>query len=430
MIRGVAPTPRGVGLLAATVALLVAGFALGYPELPVLGAAGLIALACALCYAVWQPRLGVARVADPDRVPRGEASTLTLTVSNVSKLRSATLVADDTCGTRSVPVPVLRLRPRRDTTVSYPVPTDRRGVVLIGPLRVTRRDPLGLIGMTRRQGGAARVWVYPKIHQLTAVPPGVARSLDGRIDRVPHGSITFDTLREYVVGDELRHVHWRTTAKVGELMVREHLDTSLPRLVVLLDDRATSHPDVRHGVAETFESACEAAASVVAAAFREDLPIVLHLVSEGTVSEGTVRESESTPAGRGTSRSTRKFLDLLAEAMLHADPGAIAGSGPADGAQPRTGRSWKPQGALYNVTSRLRQQRVGDTLVYLTGPGGREDLGLVSALRGSYPSVVVTVFGEASPDSPAGGSASIDAGLVVLDAADGTDFAAEWDRLR
>jgi uncharacterized protein (DUF58 family) len=382
---------------------------------------------------MWQPRLGVARVADPDRVPRGEASTLTLTVSNVSKLRSATLVADDTCGTRSVPVPVLRLRPRRDTTVSYPVPTDRRGVVLIGPLRVTRRDPLGLIGMTRRQGGATQVWVYPRIHQLTAVPPGVARSLDGRVDRVPHGSITFDTLREYVVGDELRHVHWRTTAKVGELMVREHLDTSLPRLVVLLDDRAASHPDVRQGVAETFESACEAAASVVAAAFREDLPIVLHLVSEGTVSDSTL-PATGTPAARGRARGTRKFLDLLAEATLHAGPGtdtnALARSGPVDGAQPRTGRGWRPQGALYNVTSRLRQQRVGDTLVYLTGPGGREDLGLVSALRGSYPSVVVAVFGEASPDSPAGGGVSTDTGLVVLEAADGTDFAAEWDRLR
>jgi uncharacterized protein (DUF58 family) len=322
-------------------------------------------------------------VADPDRVPRGDPSTVTLTVTNTSRLRSATLVADDQCGSRTVPVPVLRLRPRRETTATYQVPTDRRGVVPIGPLRVTRRDPLGLAAMTRTQGGTAQVWVYPRIHPLSAVPAGVVRSMDGRLDRVPHGSITFDSLREYVVGDELRRVHWRTTARVGELMVREHLDTSLPRIVVLLDDRAASHPDP-----ETFESACEAAASVVAAAVREDLAITLHLASGRAAGTG----------GRAITGS-RDFLDLLAEATLHSGV------------------------ELGTAARRLRQQRLGDTLVYLTGPAGREDLGVVGALRGAYPSVVVGVFGAAEPTKAAGG-------LVVLDAADGAEFAAQWDGVR
>jgi uncharacterized protein (DUF58 family) len=248
---------------------------------------------------------------------------------------------------------------------------------------VTRRDPLGLAALARSQGGTAQVWVYPRIHPLTAVPAGVARSMDGRLDRVPHGSITFDTLREYVVGDELRRVHWRTTARVGELMVREHLDTSLPKIVVLLDDRAASHPDP-----DTFESACEAAASVVAAAVREDLAITLHLASGSAVGTG----------GRSPTGS-RDFLDLLAEASLHS------------GAE------------LDTATKRLRQQRLGDTLVYLTGPSGRDDLGMVGALRGPYPSVVVGVFGAAEPTNAGGG-------LVVLDADDGETFAAEWDGVR
>jgi uncharacterized protein (DUF58 family) len=398
-------TARGIGLLVAAAVLLAVGFWYGYPELTVLGAAGLMAAVTAVAHTLWQPRLGVARVADPDRVPRGDPSTVTLTVTNGSKLRSATLVAEDRCGSRTasgtalgevggqresvggqrewVPVPVLRLRPRRNTTASYPVPTDRRGIVLIGPLQVTRRDPLGLAGLSRSQGGTAQVWVYPRIHPLTTVPAGVARSMDGRLDRVPHGSITFDTLREYVVGDELRRVHWRTTARVGDLMVREHLDTSLPRIVVLLDDRADSHPDP-----ETFESACEAAASVVAAAVREDLAITLHLASGRAAGSG----------GRASTGS-RDFLDLLAEATLHSGLG------------------------LETATTRLRQQRVGDTLVYLTGPGGRADLGLVGALRGAYPSVVAAVFGAAEP-TPAGG------GLVVLDVEDGADFAAAWDGVR
>jgi uncharacterized protein (DUF58 family) len=383
-------TSRGIGLLVAAAALLGAGFWYGYPELTVLGAAAVIAAVVAVAHTAWQPRLRVARVADPDRVPRGDPSLVTLTVTNTSRLRSATLVAEDQCGSHTVPVPVLRLRPRRETTASYPVPTDRRGVVPIGPLRVTRRDPLGLAGMTRTQGGTAQVWVYPRIHPLSAVPAGVARSMDGRLDRVPHGSITFDSLREYVVGDELRRVHWRTTARVGELMVREHVDTSLPSIAVLLDDRGASHPDP-----DSFESACEAAASVVAAAVREDLAITLHLASGRTAGTGGRATAVSRSAG-ATAGGSRDFLDLLAEATLHSGLG------------------------LDTAAKRLRQQRLGDTLVYLTGPAGREDLGLIGALNGAYPSVVVGVFGATEPTAAGGG-------LVVLDAADGADFAAQWD---
>src|SRR5262245_14869582 len=131
-------TARGVGLTVAGLVLLVAGFVLGYRELVVLGCAGLLAVACAVGYTAARPQLDVQRVARPDRVTRGESGTVTLTVHNGSRWRAATLVADDRCGPRRIPVPLLRLRPQRDTVVSFPVPTDRRGVVPLGPLRVTR----------------------------------------------------------------------------------------------------------------------------------------------------------------------------------------------------------------------------------------------------------------------------------------------------
>lgn len=379
-------TARGVGLLVAAVVLLGAGFRFAYPELTLLGAAAGAAVGYAALTAAWRPRLVVARRADPDRVARGEPASMTLTVRNAGRLRSANLLAEDRCGSRPVPVPLLRLRPGRDTEVRYDVPTDRRGVVSVGPLRVTRRDPLGLVALARPYGETAPVWVHPRIHPLSAVPTGAGRSLDGRIDGVPHGSITFDSLREYVVGDELRRVHWRTSARVGELMVRENVDTSLPSLVVLLDNRAAAHPHRTGGVAESFESACEAAASVVTAAHRADLPVLLLLVGP--------EPSEDGPAGVGP-------LDRLAAADLS-----------------------DSDDALRAVTTRLRQERLGDTLIFLTGPGGRDGLGHVGALRGAYPSVVVGVFGAAEP-TPTG-----TAGLVVVDAADGAQFAAEWDGVR
>jgi hypothetical protein len=375
--RGI--TSRGIGLVVAATALLGGGFKFGYPDLALLGAAAAIAVACAVLFALWRPRLGVERVADPDRVARGEPATMTLTVHNTSRVRAANLVATDRCGPDAVPVPLLRLRPGRDTTARYPVPTSRRGVVAVGPLRVTRGDPLALITLARTYGGTASVWVHPRIHLLRAVPAGMARSLDGRIDKVPQGTITFDSLREYVIGDELRRVHWRSSAKVGELMVREQLDTAEPTIVVLLDDRAAAHPDVRDGVADSFEAACEAAASVIAAAVREDVPVSLHRVS---------------------TTETGPFLDVLTEATLL-------------------------DGDLARVLRMMRAQRLGDTLVFLTGPGGRRDLGEVSALRGPYPVVLAGLFGDRNAAPVSGGD-----GLIVIEVDDGQQFAAAWDGVR
>ena len=364
---------RGWGALGAAVVLLFLGFRFGYPDLAVLGGAAAAALLGAAGFALWRPRLRVRRTADPDRVARGAPARMRLTVQNAGRLGAATLVAVDRCDGQDVPVPLLRLRPGTDTTADYPVPTHRRGVVPVGPLRVERGDPLGLVSLARAYGDTAGVWVHPRIHPLRAIPAGLTRSLDGRVDKVPQGTITFDSLREYVVGDELRRVHWRSSAKAGTLMVREQLDTSEPSIVVLLDDR----PDGQSG--ESFEESCEAAASIVAAAVREDVAVRLHLVSG--------------PAAG-------PFLDVLTEATLR--PG--------------------------DLTAQLRQLRAarpGDTLVFLTGPGGRGDLGAVSGLRGAYPVVVAALFGDAdaAPVSPGDG-------MTVIEAATGAEFAAAWDGVR
>jgi uncharacterized protein (DUF58 family) len=268
------------------------------------------------------------------------------------------------------------------------VPTARRGLVRVGPLEIARQDPLALVGALRRYGEQVTVWVRPKIHPIGAVPIGLSRSLDGRVDRVPHGSITFAALREYVIGDDLRHVHWRTSARVGELMVREHVDTSLPRIVILLDDRAGAH--ARDAAREsTFEAACEAAASVLVAAVQANVHVELRLVTGASAAGGP---NEATG-----------MLDLLTEAEL--TPAA-----PAD--------------ALTVAIESLRVRRLGDTLLYLAGPSSADDLGVLATLRGTYGSVIAGVFG------PVHSGLSANAGVHVIAAADGLEFCAAWDGVR
>jgi len=385
-------TTRGYGLLVAGVLLLAAGFSFGYPELAALGCAAMVAVVGALGFVAWRPRLTVDRIADPDRVMRGEPSGVALSIANASRFFGASLVARDRVrpgGT--VAVPLVRLRPGKTTNVRYPVPTRKRGVIQVGPLEISRRDPLGLVGVVRKYGGSVQVWVRPKVHTIAAVPVGLSRSMDGRVDRVPHGSITFAALREYVVGDDLRHVHWRTSARVGELMVREHVDTSLPRVVILLDDRVEAHGQGVDGES-TFESACEAAASVLVAAAREGIHVEVRLLNGAAVS--------------GTGTEIGPMLDVLAEATLVPNPG------PAREVELRT------------AVERLRIRRLGDTLIYLTGPPNEDDLGLVAGLRGAYPSIIAGVFGRVES------GLATTAGMLVVGAADGPDFAGAWDGIR
>jgi uncharacterized protein (DUF58 family) len=372
-------TGRGVALLGAGVVLVASGLGFGYPELTVLGCGALAAFAGALLWAVWRPRLEVRREVQPDRITRGEPCTAVVHVRNAARWRGASLIGHDQVGSATVTVPLLRLGRGKQTSTSYPIPTERRGVVDVGPLRIARRDPLDLVRATQEYGDPVRVWVHPRVHPIHTVPVGTARSLDGLVDKVAHGSITFHALREYVAGDDLRHVHWRTSAHVGELMVREHVDTSLPRIVVFLDDRASVQTE------EGFEHAVEAAASVLVAVLHAGLNVDLHLAS------GTVLASAA--AGHGT----RAFLDALAEATLG------GGSGLDEAAQ------------------RLRHRRVGDTLIAFSGAADQGALEAIAALRDVYPSIVLGLIGHEQA------STTTMAGLLVLAATDGADFATAWD---
>ncbi len=376
-------TRRGVGLLLAGIALIISGLLFGYDELTLVGVAALLAFCGACAFTLQRWTLDVHRDVEPERLVRGEECLGLVSVRNHARWRGVDLIAFDRCGAAIVTVPVLRLGPAKVTAVQYPLPTLRRGVVTVGPLRIERRDPLDLIRSSREYGGTRQVWVHPAPLPLHTVPVGRARSLDGAVDQVEHGSITFHALREYVPGDDLRHVHWRTAARVGELMVREHVDTSLPRIVVLLDNRQSSYPDP-----EAFEAAADCAASVVVAALRAGLHVSLQACEGAAI------------GGSEASLGTQAFLDRLAETQLTDSP------------------------SLGFAIDRLRVRRLGDTLVVFTGDDGDADVASVASLRGMYPSILVGLLGQRATHT------SSDAGMLVISATSAENFAAAWDGVR
>lgn len=410
------PTRRGVTVGVAGVVLVGAGLGLGYKELAALGVVALAALAVALLWAGWPPRLEVTRTVDPDRVVRGDWCRASVDLRSTARWRSQLVSGEERLrgagfGDVPVAVPTVRLRSGASTRTWYRLPTQRRGVLDVGPLTVSRQDPLGLVASSRTYGGTTRLWVHPRSHQLLGVPVGSARSLDGVVDAVQYGSITFHALREYVPGDDLRHVHWRTSARVGELMVREHVDTSLPRMVVLVDDRAGAHhtapiqpgrpgrsgPAAPAAPAESLEEVAEAAASVLVAALRAELTVELHLVS-GRQVDGALAGAAGAPGGPG---AARPYLDVLAEMVPAEAPLQVA-------------------------VQKLRQRHRGDTLVLLTGTGSVADLQSIGLLRDVYPTVVVGILGT-DPETGTGSALAALPGVITITAATATEFAGRWD---
>jgi uncharacterized protein (DUF58 family) len=268
-------TGRGKVVAVGSVVVAAAGVMLRYPELIGLGAAGAAAVLAALAMVARSPSVQVERTISPARVPRGTQANAQVLVRNVGRRGAGAAAARDLAGPASVPFQIPRLRPGQVHVGQTGLPTSRRGVVASGPLLVDRDDALGLAHRTLDTGEAADLYVRPHPVPLPEIGASLARSVDGpQADTTMEGTLAFHALREYVPGDELRHVHWRASAHAQKLVVKQHVDTAHAALAVVLDVTlppvGAAGPD---SLAEAFEVAvdCAASAAVIAAAQRHPL---------------------------------------------------------------------------------------------------------------------------------------------------------------
>ena len=253
-------TNAGKIYLALGAIALVAGIGLGYATLLALGIALLVAVLIGRLWIVRRPRVTASREVVPERVRAGRQAYSNLTVTNQGRRRTSGGVALEQFGDEQLPIELPGLEPGESAVVTTELPTDRRGVFRVGPLDVTRADPFGLVRSGEPDEGISRLWVHPLVHSLEPFPSGIARDLEGPDSgEALEGGVTFHTLRDYVRGDDLRQIHWRSSARSGKLMVRHNVDTNQPRSLVVLDTRATSYS------AEGFEDAVRGVASILAA---------------------------------------------------------------------------------------------------------------------------------------------------------------------
>ena len=269
------PTRSGWGTLAAGAGLYATGVALGLPELTVAGAALLLLVTAAVVWVLVPPTLSVSRQIEPVRVRRDGPALGLVTIVNHGRRRAPRLTVEDRAAERTVALDLPPLHQGEEHASTYRLPTSRRGVFAVGPLVLAQTDPFGLLARRRSFGEIATLWVHPRSYPVPTTKAGSTIEMDGPMDdSAPEGTIAFQGLRPYVVGDDLRMVHWRTTARTGTLMVKKHVDTHRPQVVVLIDDRVRSYPGP-----DWFEEALEVGASLMEQAVRAGAPVRLDTVS-------------------------------------------------------------------------------------------------------------------------------------------------------
>ncbi len=272
---------QGWIVVLASLGLLIAGRLLGLLEMFLLGTAGLLLVGVAVVIVARpQPRLAVRRTLHPPRVHAGTPSRVELTARNAGSRRTGVVrLHDPVTDTAGAELLLGPLESGRQLAAAYQLPTDRRGILQAGPLRAVVNDPFGLAERSFAVADVAQLTVLPRVDQLSPLPHSVGRDDPHAGADHPNvlgqGGEDFYALREYVVGDDLRRVHWASTARRGELMVRQDEVPWQGRTTVLLDARRdTTSP-------ESFELAVSAAASIVMASFRHrDLARLM--VTDGT----------------------------------------------------------------------------------------------------------------------------------------------------
>lgn len=380
-------TRSAVAVGVTSLLLLSIGWLSGYDEFLALGTAGLLVLLFALAWVGYRPSIDVERTIEPDRVTVGETALGLVTVRNQARRSSRALVAEERFGDESLEIPIARLAPGEERSTPYQLPTGRRGVITVGPMVLRRSDPFGLVSTEREYGVVRTLWVHPRVHAVRPLPSGVSRDLEGPTsDTAPQGGMAFHTLREYVRGDDLRHIHWRSTARLGQMMVRHMVDSSHPVNTVLLDTRTDRYSTTR------FEDAVEAAASLIVACARNNFPIRF-LTTDGIDVGGGRRPVTATA-----------MLDLLAGIHLVDDHD------------------------LVESVRVLGTSVAGGSLIFITGEAGGDDLPALSRLRRRFDAMVVLRFNE-GVQLAEGLTRGAVPGAVTIDATSIESFVRSWSRL-
>ncbi len=266
-------THRGLGIAIGSVICAVAAIVLGYRALLLVGLVGaLTTLAIAAAVRI-KPTLSVRRRVTETTLRRGDTAKAAVRVVNRGRLPTGKVEGiDHLAGVpRTFAIPALARR--ADEVQSFEIPTKRRGHHQLGPLVITNMDVLGLARRSVDVGQVVDISITPRVVSTPEVARSLLRSVDGPESQSNlEGTLAFHSLREYMPGDDLRHIHWKASARGAGYLVKQFIDTARPSVAIICDLLLADHPDPY----EALDVTIDCAASFGLDALGRGQPLWLH----------------------------------------------------------------------------------------------------------------------------------------------------------
>lgn len=242
----------GWAVLLVGVVALVVGRRYGWAELVVAGCVLLITVVVSVAMTVGRSSYAVDVDLADHFVTVGERAMGRIEVRNVGRRRLLPAHIELPVGVGSASFALPSMATGAVHEEIYAIPTAQRAVVIVGPVRSVRADPLGVARRDMRWTDPVELYVHPATVSLEGTRAGLLRDLEGQATRtISDNDMSFHALREYIPGDDRRNIHWRTSARTGTLMVRQFEDTRRTHTALAVstdDDDFTSSPELELAV--------------------------------------------------------------------------------------------------------------------------------------------------------------------------------------
>jgi uncharacterized protein (DUF58 family) len=384
-VRAVQPvldvvSPLGWIVLAVTAGAWSTGLVFGWAEAVVAGLVGVFLLLLAIGFILGRSSYRVSLDLARSRVAVGDRAVGAIEVANTADRPLMPAAMELPVGRATAVFQLPRMRPGAVHEDLFTIPTHRRAVITVGPVRSVRQDPLGLLRRQLTWTEPEELYVHPKTVALQGSSAGFIRDLEGLPTReLSSADVSFHALRDYVPGDDRRHIHWKTVARTNTLMVRQFEETRRAHLAIALSTN-TSEYATEHD----FELAVSVASSIGLEAFKEQRHLSIRTHS-GPIHTETGRNMlddmtriEGRPLRRTSIDVARKTADQVPNASVFF---LITGDQPTAGELRRATNTVPPGVRAFAIRCahglETRRAAIGDLTV--VSIGDLQDLGL--ALR-------------------------------------------------
>ena len=254
---------------------IAVGLAFGLVEGWVVAAVAAVLLVASIPFLLGGATLAVGLTLDRDRVVAGSSVSAEIHMRNASARIALPSVIDIPVGDGLVEVHVPLLVGNAEHVETVAIATPKRGVISVGPMTITRGDPVGILRREVSWPQVEHINVHPVTVPIPSTSAGFVRDVEGSsTKKIVDSDLSFHAIREYVPGDSRRHVNWKSTAKTGKLMVRQYEETKRSRIAVVLDLRIGEF-----GSEDEFEMAVSASASLAVQGISEGREVLVSLAA-------------------------------------------------------------------------------------------------------------------------------------------------------